>query len=601
VSPKDRTPSITTRARLRVSTFWGSTFDSRNRWIVLACLALLSFVLGFVGLRSMAIEGHGDSSVLTLLYRDLATLSFSTGNAGTGAAIPWTYQVARFLLPVVVIYGAFAGLVMLFRDRFQQVRLPFLRRHTVIVGLGDMGLAFAQAMRASGARVVGIEVDVSAPNLGAAREGGIIVVIGDARERAVLSRARVQRARRVVVSADDATNLEVLVQAQELVAGRNGDALDCLAHSTDPEVCALLKQHAMESARDGRFRVDFFNYDDQAARFLLRAEPPDAAAVIVVGSGALATSVVRHAAALMTTTRSPGSAALLLVAPDATRRIEALAARHPSISLLADLRPVDAGLDPVGLRSTSILLPKDGPGAVVYLCDTRNDVNVAAALALKPAARASGSRVVVCSDHAGGLAILVGEAADSDDVVRIVGLGAEICTRDLVEDGIFELLGRSIHAAYVAERRSDGSLSPADAALVPWSRLPEALKASNRAQAAHIGTKLDAVGCGLVPLEDVDCGWFSFTRAEIELLAEMEHERWVVERRAAGWRLDPERDAKRKTTPYLVGWDELPDDIRDRDRETILRLPAQVNGAGYQIVRLVNGDGDRGLAAPDHV
>ena len=94
-------------------------------------------------------------------------------------------------------------------------------------------------MRAAGTRVVGIEVDASGPNVGAAREGGIIVVIGDARERAVLSRSRIQRARRLVVSADDATNLEVLVQAQELVAGRRGEALDCLAHSTDPEVCAL--------------------------------------------------------------------------------------------------------------------------------------------------------------------------------------------------------------------------------------------------------------------------------------------------------------------------------------------------------------------------
>ena len=595
MSAKDRTPSVTARVRARASTFWGSTVDSRNRWIVLACLALVGFVLGFVGLRRMAIDGHGDSSVLTLLYRDLATLSFSTGNAGTGTSIPWTYQVARFLLPVVVIYGAFAGLVMLFRDRFQQVRLPFLRRHTVIVGLGDMGLAFAQAMRAAGARVVGIEVDAAGPNVGAAREGGIIVVIGDARERAVLSRARIQRARRLVVSADDATNLEVLVQAQELVAGRGGDALDCLAHSTDPEVCALLKQHAMESARDGRFRVDFFNYHDQAARFLLRAEPPDAAHVVVVGSGPLAASVVQHAAAVMGASRSPAPASLLLVAPDATRRLETLATRHPSIARLADLRPVDAGLDPVALRSTSIL-PTGGSASVAYVCDTRNDVNVAAALALKPAARSSGSRVVVCSDHAGGLAILFDEAAGADDVVRIVGLGAEICTRELVEDGIFELLGRSIHAAYVAARWSDGSLSPADAALVPWSRLPEALKASNRAQAAHIGAKLDAVGCGLVPLDDVDCGWFTFTRREIELLAEMEHERWVVERRAAGWRPDAERDPTRKTTPYLVGWAELPDDIRDRDRETIRRLPAQVNNAGYQIVRLV--DGDRDVAAP---
>src|SRR4029079_6898576 len=102
VRAEARPPSVTARVRARASTFWGSTVDSRNRWIVLACLALVGFVLGFVGLRRMAIDGHGDSSVLPLLYRDLATLSFSTGSAGTGTSIPWTYQVARFLLPVAV-------------------------------------------------------------------------------------------------------------------------------------------------------------------------------------------------------------------------------------------------------------------------------------------------------------------------------------------------------------------------------------------------------------------------------------------------------------------------------------------------------------------
>ena len=85
---------------------------------------------------------------------------------------------------------------------------------------GDMGLVVAQAMRATarvGRRDRGGR---ERPQRGRGAEGGIIVVIGDARERAVLSRARIQRARRLVVSADDATNLEVLVQAQELATER---------------------------------------------------------------------------------------------------------------------------------------------------------------------------------------------------------------------------------------------------------------------------------------------------------------------------------------------------------------------------------------------
>ena len=309
-------------------------------------------------------------------------------------------------------------------------------------------------------------------------------------------------------------------------------------------------------------------------------------------------SVVRHAAAVMATARSQAPSSLLVLAPDATRRVEALAARHPSIARLADLRPVDAGLDPVALRSAPIL-PMGGSrrGRLPVRHAQRRQCRG------RPRAQAGGAlvgvAVVVCSDHAGGLAILFDEAAGTDGVVRIVGLGAEICTRDLVEDGIFELLGRAIHAGYVRSRRLDGSLSPVDAALEPWSRLPEALKASNRAQAAHIGAKLDAVGCGLVPLEDVDCGAFSFsfTRNEIELLAEMEHERWVVERRVAGGGPIRNGTSRGRMTPYLVGWAELPEDIRDRDRETIVRLPAQVNDAGYQIVRLV--EDDRGATVAD--
>ena len=72
--------------------------------------------------------------------------------------------------------------------------------------------------------------------------------------------------------------------AQELVS-RARDALDCLAHSTDPDVC-----RAPEAACDGvgaRHPVPgrLFNYHDQAARLLFRREPPDGDVTVVIGSG----------------------------------------------------------------------------------------------------------------------------------------------------------------------------------------------------------------------------------------------------------------------------------------------------------------------------
>ena len=125
-------------------------------------------------------ERGGDDSPLTLLYNDLALLSFSTGSTGDGAVIPWEFQVARFLLPVVVIYGAFTGLIVLFRDRWQQARLPFLRQHVVVIGLGRKGYAFAEALRACWSKVVAIEIDDSNPRVLLARERGITVIIADA-------------------------------------------------------------------------------------------------------------------------------------------------------------------------------------------------------------------------------------------------------------------------------------------------------------------------------------------------------------------------------------------------------------------------------------
>ena len=116
------------------------------------------------------------------------------------------------------------------------------------------------------------------------------------------------------------------------------------------------------------------------------------------------------------------------------------------------------------------------------------------------------------------------------------------------------------------------------------------MKEANRAQAQHIGVKLARAGCDLIPLEASEQPLFEFTRDEIEDLGRLEHDRWCAERRAAGFRLGPERDLHRRTTPYLVPWESLPDDVRDLDRNIVRTLPRTVAKAGFQIVRVVPND-----------
>jgi hypothetical protein len=152
-----------------------------------------------------------------------------------------------------------------------------------------------------------------------------------------------------------------------------------------------------------------------------------------------------------------------------------------------------------------------------------------------------------------------------------------------------ELLARAVHEEYVQSRLAEGADASDDPSLGSWDKLPETLKASNRSQAEHIETKLHAIGCGLVPIHGAEGADFDFTSDEVEVLARMEHDRWVDERLRAGWQYGSARDVRTRRSPYLVPWEQLSEKIRDLDRETILRMPQHAARTGQQIVRMQPG------------
>jgi hypothetical protein len=74
-----------------------------------------------------------------------------------------------------------------------------------------------------------------------------------------------------------------------------------------------------------------------------------------------------------------------------------------------------------------------------------------------------------------------------------------------------------------------------------------------------------------------------FTENEIEMMAEMEHGRWNVERLMDGWRWGEKKDVDKKINPSLIGWKYLPDDIRQYDRDMVKMIPEILASLGYEI------------------
>ena len=148
---------------------------------------------------------------------------------------------------------------------------------------------------------------------------------------------------------------------------------------------------------------------------------------------------------------------------------------------------------------------------------------------------------------------------------------------------IRETIARAIHENYRQDRANH--IRQHEPSITEWDKLLDSLKDSNRQQADHILEKLWRVGCAVHKVGNRSAVSIIFTSSEIEIMAEMEHERWNAERLFNGWRLGKKKDATRKVTPYLVSWSALPDEAKEWDRQPVRNIPQLLAKVGLEVRR----------------
>jgi voltage-gated potassium channel Kch len=149
-----------------------------------------------------------------------------------------------------------------------------------------------------------------------------------------------------------------------------------------------------------------------------------------------------------------------------------------------------------------------------------------------------------------------------------------------------ERLAAALHERYVQRQRHR---KPAgDPALRPWAELSVWLRASNLAIVDDIPNKLAVVGLQLRALAEGGRPWPPGwpENSELQLLAEMEHGRFTVERLLSGWALGS-RDPGRFLSPYLRPWEDLDNETKQYDWEVIQDLPEVLTELGLGHTPLV--------------
>jgi len=170
--------------------------------------------------------------------------------------------------------------------------------------------------------------------------------------------------------------------------------------------------------------------------------------------------------------------------------------------------------------------------------------------------------------------------------------------------GLLEEMATGVHEAYVDSVTGQADLP--EAATKTYDQLPTHLKQQNRENVLDIAHKLAAVGCVMIPAR-AGLPAFSFSAADLEKLSEMEHDRWLRAKVAAGWRWGPRRGDTEKTNPAMLPWaklsaeewaqldpalvaamgeEPLPEDEKEKDRALVRAIPRILAKAGYAIVQL---------------
>jgi hypothetical protein len=574
-------PTETARFGRRVA-----RYGSDYRWLTLGAVGLFAFGLGCVGWWQLYTHQLGHNPNVT----DVAYASFENFllNSANQPDVPVALNIARFLAPVVAGWAGLTALGSLFRDRVQQMRIPMLRNHVVICGLGGyVGNVFVRHLRDEGVDVVAIELDANNPNIELCRSLGVPVIIGDAQRQRTLQAAGAHQASRVLaITPDDAVNTQIVSTVRELAVDR-ARKLRCLALITNPEFCRLLRIQEAQRGDPG-LSVDFFNIDEISARLLLEDFPVDFSHgqphIVVAHLDPLGIWLVYHAARAWYDQRGDSREPLVVTVLDHQpgNRVEALLGQHPALEKVCKFVALSATARDIA-QLPEHHREESPPICRAYVTCYQDARAFETALKLRHELD-PGIPVVAALSRLHGVAGLLDDVKEAGALSNIDVFPSmeRSCTAELVRGGSFEPIAWAIHERWRQQAMAKGETATA------WRDLAESLKESSRGQARHIPMHLRRVGCAIAPLQDWEAKDFTFTDSEIRLLAIAEHDRWNRERSDDGWTLAEKKNVERKETPYLLPWELLLErypDIAELDAMFIRAMPEILASVGLQIIR----------------
>jgi hypothetical protein len=223
----------------------------------------------------------------------------------------------------------------------------------------------------------------------------------------------------------------------------------------------------------------------------------------------------------------------------------------------------------------------------VAICFDDDERSIECALNLPQGVRDRKVPVAVRLGRRSALCDALGQCGNAAPSCRAFGVVEdELSVEDVFLEGL-DAQAKAVHEDY--KRGEDEKLTRGEEGnkTEPWERAPEEDRRASRQQADHIDVKLRAVGCEAVAKDTAGRAPVEFSAEEAELLACVEHNRWMAAKHLEAYAFGPETDRARRLHPALIPYEQLPEGTKEKDRKSVTNVPALLKLVGKVIVRKV--------------
>lgn len=573
-------------------------------------LTSIAALLGFIG-YSMKFPHIKDPFYLGILTARLFILEFDIE-----PPIPLLLKIAMVLCPLILAYSTIRTITIIFRNRLKLLLSNFANKHVVICGLNKRSMYIIKQFRKNDEKVIVIDKDKNNEYIAKCKELGVLVMIGNCTDRFILRRVRVHYAKYLIsIESDDSINMEVGILAYERLKKRYGKKMDlkqeqseflppiqskvpkssrvhkhklrCFIHIKDIHLQALYSPRVLFHEGLAHFELKIFNIYENCARCLFYEFEIDKLVdtktdgvqvhLLVIGFGEMGESVVLQA---VRQAHYANEKKVRITIID--RNIEELKTqfeyRYPAIHDVCDIQYEALDIKNIKIFNDKLYsIENEHPITAIIICFNDKNLSIMCALTLP----------IILKDRKIDIRV---ELEENEVIfkyfetypIKSFGLFKKSCSREIILNETLDLLSREYHEYYRKKelnklerqgKKFEDLSKKEQISLSPWDQLPVDLKNSNRQLVDHTFIKLRAIDCDIVPVKGKIHSEFVFKPEELELLARIEHNRWVTERLLSGWTYGETKDVKNKKSPFIKPFDKLTSEEQRKDFDFIKYIP----------------------------